>query len=195
MEHAQNYCVQAMWTSHSNQDGVAVGMNVRARVSGSRMRIGRMLQSVGSRQHAACGAGVRRKNTWRAPCVLEDLEQPQHLVPGAGELLQDLGARAAATLSLPTKIIPAKIRWLKLSGKFPMNMRVPPLEIKILIKSNPLKPWALVRRLAVLPDVIIPSSCWHAWALLRRRVFAATDAARRCPLIVLLASMNFVVLE
>ena len=28
--------------------------------------------------------------------------------------------------NLPTNIIPAKIRWLTLSGKFPMDVRIPP---------------------------------------------------------------------
>ena len=55
------------------------------------------------------------------------------------------------TPSLPTKIIPAKIRWLNISGKFPVDMRVPPLEIKILLESKPLKFRILVRRLAVPP--------------------------------------------
>ena len=36
-------------------------------------------------------------------------------------------------------IIPAKIRWLKLSGKSPMGLEIPPLEIKTLLESNPLK--------------------------------------------------------
>ena len=49
----------------------------------------------------------------------------------------------------PTKIIHAKIRRLETSGKFPMDMRVPPLEIKILLESNLLKSRSLVRRLAV----------------------------------------------
>ena len=51
--------------------------------------------------------------------------------------------------NLPTKIIPAKIRFLKLSGKFPMDMRIPPLDIEMLLESNPLKSRILVRRLAV----------------------------------------------
>ena len=37
----------------------------------------------------------------------------------------------------------------KLSGRFPMDMRIPPLETKILLESNPRKPRILVRRLAV----------------------------------------------
>ena len=41
--------------------------------------------------------------------------------------------------SLPTKITPAKIHWLKLSGKPLLDMRIQPLEIKILLESIPLK--------------------------------------------------------
>ena len=51
--------------------------------------------------------------------------------------------------NLPTTIIPDKIRWLKASGKSPMDMRISPLEIKILLQSNPLKSRILVQRLAV----------------------------------------------
>ena len=60
-----------------------------------------------------------------------------------------LGTRPKGTPSLPTKIIPAKIPWLKISGKSPMDMRIPPLKIKIMLDSNPLKSRILVRRLAV----------------------------------------------
>ena len=51
--------------------------------------------------------------------------------------------------NLPTKITPTKIAWLKISGKFPMHMRIPPLHIKITFESNPLKSRISVRRLAV----------------------------------------------
>ena len=53
------------------------------------------------------------------------------------------------TPNLPTKIIPAKIRWLNVSGKFPMGMGIPPLRIKIMLESDPPKSRILVRRLAV----------------------------------------------
>ena len=49
---------------------------------------------------------------------------------------------------LPTKIIPTKTFWLKVSGNFPKDLRIPPLKIKILLESNPLKSRILVRRLA-----------------------------------------------
>ena len=55
------------------------------------------------------------------------------------------------TPNLPTKIIPTKTAWLKLSGRFPMGLGIPPLNIKILLESNPLKSRILVRRLAVFP--------------------------------------------
>ena len=50
-----------------------------------------------------------------------------------------------------TLTIPAKIASLKLSGAFPVDMRIPPLESSIMIESNPLKSTilVLVRRLAV----------------------------------------------
>ena len=53
------------------------------------------------------------------------------------------------TKIVPTKIVPAKIRWLKISGKLPTDMRIPPLKIKIMLESNPLKSRILVRRLAI----------------------------------------------
>ena len=49
----------------------------------------------------------------------------------------------------PTNIFPSKISWLELSGKSPLDMRIPPLIIKIMLESNPLKSIILVRRLAV----------------------------------------------
>ena len=46
--------------------------------------------------------------------------------------------------NLPTNIIPTNIAWLKLSGKFPMDIRIPPLKIKIMLESDPLKSTMLV---------------------------------------------------
>ena len=43
------------------------------------------------------------------------------------------------TLNLPTNITPTNIASGKLSGKFPMDMRITPLIIKIMHESNPLK--------------------------------------------------------
>ena len=37
------------------------------------------------------------------------------------------------------KIIAAKIRRLNVSGKFPEDIRIPPLKLKILLESSPLK--------------------------------------------------------
>ena len=53
------------------------------------------------------------------------------------------------TPNLPTKVIPTTIACLKLSGKFPMSMIIPPLKTKILHESNPLMSRISVRRLAV----------------------------------------------
>ena len=57
--------------------------------------------------------------------------------------------------NIPAKITPApaKIAWLRLSGKFPVDVRFPPLNIEIMLESDPLKSRILVRRLAV-PDVL-----------------------------------------
>ena len=53
------------------------------------------------------------------------------------------------TPNLPTKMIPTKIAWLELSGKSPMDMRIPSFRIKIMFESNPLKSIMFVGRLAV----------------------------------------------
>ena len=58
-------------------------------------------------------------------------------------------ATSSSTPDPPTKIITTKTRWLKLSGKFPMDVGIPPLMIKIVLQSNPLKYIIFVRRLAV----------------------------------------------
>ena len=55
--------------------------------------------------------------------------------------------RAPADLCTPN--LPTMIAWLKLARKFPMDLGIPPLKIKILPESSPLKSRILVRRLAV----------------------------------------------
>ena len=52
---------------------------------------------------------------------------------------------ASTTPNLPTNITPTKIAWLKLSGEFPMGLGIPPLMIKIMLESNPLKSMMLGR--------------------------------------------------
>ena len=52
------------------------------------------------------------------------------------------------TPNLPTKITPTKIAWLRLSGKFPMGLGIPPGKLKIVLESNPLKSTMLARGLA-----------------------------------------------
>ena len=59
--------------------------------------------------------------------------------------------RGGTMPNLPAKIVPTKIYWLKLSWKFPMDLRIPPLEVKILLYPNHLKPRVSVRRLAGVP--------------------------------------------
>ena len=51
--------------------------------------------------------------------------------------------------NLPTNKIPAKICRLNISRNSPTDMRFPPLQVKILLQSNPPKSRILVRRLAV----------------------------------------------
>ena len=56
-----------------------------------------------------------------------------------------------------------KIRRLKLSGEFPMGLGIPPLNIKIMLGSNPLKSRILVGRLAIHGAAglgILPSGSW-----------------------------------
>ena len=59
-------------------------------------------------------------------------------------------SRGWTSPNLPTKITPAKIRWVETFGKeIPMDMRIPPLEIKIMFGSNTLKSRILVWRFVV----------------------------------------------
>ena len=52
---------------------------------------------------------------------------------------------APSAPKLPAKNFPAKIRRLKTSGKLPTGLGIPPLEIKVMLESNPLKSRSLVR--------------------------------------------------
>ena len=54
---------------------------------------------------------------------------------------------AQAKPNLPTKIVPAKIPRLNISGKSPMGLRIPPLKIKILLESKTSESRILVQRL------------------------------------------------
>ena len=62
------------------------------------------------------------------------------------------GQSPSQTPNLPTKNLPTKICWLKLSRKSPMDMRIPSLNVKILLESKPLKSRILLRRLAGVPS-------------------------------------------
>ena len=81
-----------------------------------------------------------------------------------------------AAPSLPTKIIPTNICRLEISGTFHMDMRIPPLTIKILLESGPPKSRILGRRLGV-------ASCGPNGSVARPRVAeppgSHADAARR----------------
>ena len=61
-------------------------------------------------------------------------------------------ANCRRPISLYTKIIPTKVRRLRISGEFPVDMRIPPLEIRIPLESNPLKSRIFYRN---------PKSCSH----------------------------------
>ena len=50
----------------------------------------------------------------------------------------------------PINIVPTNIARLKLSGKSPMNLGIPPLQIKIVLESNTLKSTMLVGRSGVI---------------------------------------------
>ena len=63
------------------------------------------------------------------------------------------------TPNLLTNIIPTKVAWLKLSGKFPMGLGIPPLRIEIMFESNPLKSIMLVWRFAIWLRAIRACPC------------------------------------
>ena len=64
---------------------------------------------------------------------------------------------SVCTPNLPTNVTPANTTRVKLSGKFPMGLGIPPLVINIMLESNPLKFIMLVRGLAV--SVYVYVSC------------------------------------
>ena len=106
------------------------------------MRCSQSQYSPGSSSPEECfltDAGNMRSRIWcRTPCT--------------GRPTATVAQRCLAgqhTPNLPTKIIPTKICGLKMSGKFPLDMRIPALKLKILLESNPLKSRILVRRLAI----------------------------------------------
>ena len=110
------------------------------------------------------------------------LHLPRHLrrrqslnSPQSSETLRSLSPRRACdptrwvcarcaslppTPSLPTNISPTKLAWLKLSGKFPMGLEIPPLNVKIVLESNPLKSIMLVGRLGVHLGGARTTSCF-----------------------------------
>ena len=49
---------------------------------------------------------------------------------------RERGSVEGTTPSLRTRNLSAKIRWLKLSGEFPMGLGIPPLNIKIMLESD-----------------------------------------------------------
>ena len=72
-------------------------------------------------------------------------------LPGSSSL-QSLASKfreTPFTPNLPTKNIPTKIAWLRISGECSLDIRIAPFNIKILLESNPPKSRILVWRLAV----------------------------------------------
>ena len=49
----------------------------------------------------------------------------------------------------PTNIAPTNIAWVKPSGKSPMGLGIPPLQIKITLESNPRTSTMFIGRLGV----------------------------------------------
>ena len=58
---------------------------------------------------------------------------------------------SCTTVNITAMIIPTEIRRLRVSEEFPMDMRLPPLEIKILPVSDPLKCQNLSREIGRNP--------------------------------------------
>ena len=82
----------------------------------------------------------------------------------AGRCLAPCGTMLSsrhATPNLPTQIVPNKICWLKLSGKCPMDMRIPPLRIKIKYASvKPSEIQNLSTEIGCTPDTQGGRSAW-----------------------------------
>ena len=57
--------------------------------------------------------------------------------------------RSIGTPNPPTNITHTNIAWVKLYGKFPMGLGIPPHNINIMLESNPLTSIMLVRGLAI----------------------------------------------
>ena len=71
-----------------------------------------------------------------------------HLGLGVGVHIETRMPPSALAPNLPNKTIPTKICRLTISRKSLIDMGIPPLEIKMLLESNPLKSRILVQRLA-----------------------------------------------
>ena len=101
--------------------------------------------------------------------------------PPLGRPFRGAGS-SISTPNPPSKIVPAKmIRRREISGKLPMYLRIPPLEIKILLGSNPLKSMILVRRL-VVPAFHRNPALWRLLGPLRatsERTISERPARRR----------------
>ena len=99
--------------------------------------------------------GFRRKpSPWRRSCYGDRVYDTTIRTYAPSAHRSDLDGRAGGEVSgtpnLPTSTIPTNIAWLKLSGKSPMGLGIPPLRIKIMLESNPLKSTMLVGRLGLL---------------------------------------------
>ena len=54
------------------------------------------------------------------------------------------------TPNLPTNIVPTNIARLKLSGRSPMGLGIPPFKLNVMLESSPLKPTMLVGGLGIM---------------------------------------------
>ena len=78
------------------------------------------------------------------------LESPSEVSWGRSCLVKrGKQSERSAKVSLHCNILHSKIRWLRISGKSPMDVRMPPLKTKILLESNTLRSRIFLRRLAV----------------------------------------------
>ena len=67
------------------------------------------------------------------PCGSRPARRPASQAGPGGHRCGRFKKERRVTRNLPTKIIPTKIPRLELSGKFPTDLRIPPLNIEILV--------------------------------------------------------------
>ena len=138
LEHRTALCGEHVCASAQQQGLTYTGPHVRtcARPHG---------KQVGKRtEHALARARGRSRLAAHPDVVVHPVDVD--LAEPGGKPRQE---SASGMPNLTTKIIPTKVCWPNISGKSPMDMIIPPLNIKIMLESNPLKSRSLVWRLAV----------------------------------------------